>query len=64
MELMLEGKSDKQIAAEMKLRFSTVRTYVSRLFARMGASDRTDMLVRVFAHFRRECRAQGCPRNC
>lgn len=63
-ELMLEGKSDKEIAADMKLRFSTVRTYMSRLFARVGASDRTDLLVRVFGHFRRECRTKGCPRNC
>jgi DNA-binding NarL/FixJ family response regulator len=46
--LLLEGKQDKQIAATMKLRVSTLRTYFSRIFERTGTGDRVGLLLRVF----------------
>ena len=46
--LLLEGKQDKQIAAAMRLRVSTLRTYFSRIFDRTGASDRVGLVVQVF----------------
>ena len=41
--LMLQGNSDKQIAAEMGVRFGTVRTYLSRIFERTGTSGRAEL---------------------
>jgi DNA-binding NarL/FixJ family response regulator len=46
--LLLEGKQDKQIAAAMRLRVSTLRTYFSRIFERTGTSDRVGLVLRVF----------------
>ena len=46
--LLLEGKQDKQIAAAMKLRVSTLRTYFSRIFVRTGTGDRVGLILRVF----------------
>src|SRR5262245_47482935 len=46
--LLLEGKQDKQIAAAMKLRVSTLRTYFSRIFERTGAADRVGLVLKVF----------------
>jgi DNA-binding NarL/FixJ family response regulator len=46
--LLLEGKQDKQIAAAMKLRVSTLRTYFSRIFERTGATDRVGLVLQVF----------------
>jgi DNA-binding NarL/FixJ family response regulator len=48
-ELILEGRKDKQIAREMGLSFSTVRTYLQRVFARLEVTDRVELVVRVFA---------------
>jgi hypothetical protein len=45
--LILENKGDKQIAAELGLSRATVRTYVGRLFVRLGVGDRVALVVRV-----------------
>ena len=46
--LLLEGKQDKQIAAAMRLRVSTLRTYFSRIFERTDTGDRVGLILRVF----------------
>ncbi|HZK82733.1 MAG TPA: LuxR C-terminal-related transcriptional regulator, partial [Humisphaera sp.] len=47
--LMLQGMQDKQIAAEMKLSLCTIRTYMRRLFDRLGVDSRGGVILRVFA---------------
>jgi DNA-binding NarL/FixJ family response regulator len=47
--LILQGKRDKQIAAEMKLRIPTVRTYLQRIFKRTSTTDRIELILRAFA---------------
>ncbi len=49
---ILAGKGDKQIAAELGIGFSTLRTYLNRIFQRLGVADRTQLLLRVFASAR------------
>lgn len=48
-ELILQGKQDKQIAAELSLSVSTVRTYLTRIFDRTQTSDRLILVLRIFA---------------
>jgi len=48
-ELILRGLRDKQIAAELGLGVPTVRTYLKRVFVRVGVQDRVELVLRVFA---------------
>lgn len=48
-ELILQNRCDKQIAAAMRLRHPTVRTYISRIFGRMGVGDRLELVLKLFA---------------
>lgn len=48
-ELILRGKRDKQIATELGLSVPTVRTYLKRVFERVGVQDRVELILRVFA---------------
>jgi len=48
-ELLLRNKQDKEIAAELGLSFPTVRTYLRRIFDRVGVEDRTGLVLHVFA---------------
>lgn len=48
-ELILQGKQDKDIAADLKLSVPTVRTYLKRVFDRVGVGDRIQLVLRVFA---------------
>lgn len=43
-ELLLEGLSDRQIAERMETRPSTARTYVIRVFRRLGVHSRKELL--------------------
>ncbi len=45
-ELLARGLSDKEIAAELALSHATVRTYVTRIYERLGISDRRELMVR------------------
>ena len=60
-ELILQGKKDKQIAMEMGLSKHTVRTYLNRIFARMEVTDRLGLVLRVFAEYRESCTHSTCP---
>jgi hypothetical protein len=44
--LLAEGLSDKEIAEACELSFSTVRTYVTRIFKRMGVHSRAELAAR------------------
>ena len=50
---VLEGMSDKQTATALGISFSTVRTHVSRLFAKFGSNDRVELILHVFGCLRR-----------
>ena len=61
-EQLFLGHSDKQIARELHVSVPTVRTHLCRLFSRFGVEDRCELVVQVFACFKRQCHAYGCPR--
>jgi DNA-binding NarL/FixJ family response regulator len=46
------GESDKQIARAMGISITTVRTHVGRLFRKLDLSDRTELVLHVFACLR------------
>ena len=48
-ELILQGRQDKEIAAALGLSVPTVRTYLKRVFDRTGANDRLDLVLRIFS---------------
>lgn len=48
-ELILCCQSDKQIAREMGLGESTIRTYLDRIGKQLGISGRLELVVYVFA---------------
>jgi len=48
-ELLLQNRCDKQIAVDMGLAHSTLRTYISRIFHRTGVSDRVELILLIFA---------------
>lgn len=56
------GHSDKQIAMELEISVPTVRTHLSRLFSRFDVQDRTELVLYVFRHFRKNSGANGCHR--
>ena len=41
--------TDNEIAATLGLSFSTVRTYLDRVFERSGVSDRMHLVLRIFS---------------
>lgn len=46
--LLVQGKADKQIAYELGVSISTVRTYMDRLFRRLDLHDRVELIVHMF----------------
>jgi DNA-binding NarL/FixJ family response regulator len=48
------GLSDKQIARAMGISITTVRTHMTRLFRKFGLSDRTELVLHVFACSRQQ----------
>lgn len=47
--LILQGKQDKEIAAELHLNRYTIRTYLRRVFDRVELEDRMALVLRIFA---------------
>jgi len=48
-ELVLRGMKDKDIADELRLTVPTVRTYLSRIFAKLKVDDRVGLILYVFS---------------
>lgn len=48
-ELILQNKQDKEIAAELELSVATIRTYLRRIFDRVKVKDRLSLILRIFA---------------
>ena len=61
-ERILLGHSDKQIAHDLQITVPTVRTYLCRIFSRLGVGDRYGLMAHVYARFREGCQTCGCPR--
>jgi len=47
-ELILRNYCDKQIAVALGLKVPTVRTYLHRVFERLGVGDRLELVLRLF----------------
>ena len=61
--LILHGKKDKQIAQQLGLKHSTIRTYLSRMFARFGVTDRMGLLLCVMSVYVRVIRETATLRD-
>jgi DNA-binding NarL/FixJ family response regulator len=48
-ELILRNHCDKQIAATLGIKVPTVRTYIHRIYQRVGVGDRLGLVLRLFA---------------
>ena len=59
--LILRGKRDKEIAADLNLSKHTIRTYLKRLFDRFDVSDRTGLVIHVLGNFPKRCPQEECP---
>ncbi len=46
-ELVLRAACDKKIAYELKLRVSTVRTHLHRIYGKVGVRDRAELIIRM-----------------
>ncbi len=49
--LLLDGRSDKQIADEIGLAVPTVRSHLGRIYAKFSVQDRTELVIYVFRTF-------------
>jgi len=47
--LILQGKQDKEMAAALGLNRYTTRTYLRRVFDRIGVEDRMGLVLHIFA---------------
>jgi DNA-binding CsgD family transcriptional regulator len=45
--LLAAGRSNKEIAAKLSVSLNTVKTHVSRLFEKLGASRRTEAILKA-----------------
>jgi DNA-binding NarL/FixJ family response regulator len=59
-ELILRGQEDKQIANQMRLAVPTVRTYLSRIFVRLGVTGRMELVLHLFARSHRSSHHDEC----
>jgi len=59
-ERILCGMGDKQIARDLNLSVPTVRTYLGRIFNRLGVGDRVQLILRIFAEARQITDDNGC----
>jgi DNA-binding NarL/FixJ family response regulator len=58
-ENLLCGKQDKEIAETLGLTVPTVRTYLKRIFERVGAKDRVSLILTIFAKAQEVGRTTG-----
>jgi len=60
-ELLMQGKADKEIAAKLKLSKHTVRTYLKRISQRLGVSGRVETMLAIVAITISGCPHARCP---
>lgn len=59
-ELILRGMQDKDIAVELGLKVSTVRTYNRRIFFRLNVENRLALVLRIFAMAQKLTSSNSC----
>ncbi len=59
LRLLRDGLSIPAIAPQMYISYSTARTYVSRLYEKLGAANRTQALMAAMRHGLISCEANG-----
>ena len=59
--LIFRSKKDKEIAAALRLSQHTVRTYINRIFIRLGVNDRVGLVLRIVASCPPACTNESCP---
>ncbi len=59
---IFKGYSDKQIASQLDISVSTVRSYLWRMFIKFDIHDRNELILHVVDTFLTGCRKNGCPR--
>ncbi len=62
-EILMQGKQDKQIAREMGLKLPTVRSHLRRLFDRMGTSSRVGLVLAIMTAACKQCGSGQHPGN-
>ena len=50
LELLIKGRSNKELAAALSLPEATVKFYLRELFAKLGVQDRTEAVVNALRH--------------
>ena len=60
-KLLFSGLGDKQIASQLGIALPTVRTHMGRIFAKLGAHDRSEVLLQLFRESRKLCSSVKCP---
>ncbi len=60
---LFSDNSDKRIAMDLQISLSTVRTHIGRLFRKLDADCRMDVILHVIRCFRQNCAKLGCPRQ-
>ncbi len=50
LELLAQGRSNKQIASQLELGTRTVEGYVSNVLAKLGVTSRTEAVTHAFSH--------------
>jgi DNA-binding NarL/FixJ family response regulator len=50
LELLIKGRSNKEMAAALSLPETTVKFYLRELFTKLGVQDRTGAVVRALRH--------------
>ncbi len=50
MNLVAQGKPNKEIAHQLHLREGTIKEYLNRIFRKLGISNRTELAVWAVTH--------------
>lgn len=61
-QLILQAKQQKEIAAALKLSKHTVHAYMGQIFHQLEVTDRTELMLMLFACRDRSLRSSHCHR--
>jgi len=62
LRLLFCGLHDKDMADQLGISFSTLRTHMDHLFAKFGVEDRNELILAVFKSGMEACRCRVCRR--